>query len=108
MDAFHLSGDSGEVLGRMSSERKEVRNDDDEIHSLAGQLPGGGDQIRRRAVQEGHIHVLMAAVARQLGGHGAHGIVGRLQAGSVGEHNDAGFHKVGLVYGMPGRGASPQ
>jgi len=57
-----------------------------------------GDSAIERGLakfEEGSFHVCKIAGAGKVGSHGAHGLVGGLDAGTVGEDDDAGDHGCG-------------
>jgi hypothetical protein len=80
------------VAFQMHPEGKEV-GDDQNLRDAFRQKCGDSAFERRLAeFEEGSFYVRKIAGVGKVGGYGAHGLVGGLDAGTVGEDDDAGDH----------------
>jgi len=87
--------EAGKVALQMHAEGEEVG--DDENASDAFRHKCGDSAIERRLTEfeEGCLDVGEIAGAGEVGGNSAHGLIGGLNAGTVGEDDDAGGHGAG-------------
>ena len=94
LQAFVGAGDTvgnpGQVAFHVDAQRQEIGYDDEAADSQTHQTGGCGWEVGLPEFQEGGFHVAGRTGARQGGGGGAHGVIGRFDAGTVSENDDAG------------------
>jgi hypothetical protein len=93
MGQSDLIDEAGEVALHVEAEGEEVRQHDDAGGAGGGKTVGGDLEGGIAEFEEGGDDIGIAAPVREIGGDGAHGFVGRFDAGAVGENDDAGFHE---------------
>jgi hypothetical protein len=76
------------------------------VDSQTHETGGCGWEVGLPEFQEGSFHVGGRTRARQAGGDGAHGLIGRFNAGTVSENDDAGgshgFFQAAWLLNFPG------
>ena len=80
------------VALQMRAEGEEIGNDQDAGGAFRQKCGDGAVERGVADFEESSFHVSEIAGAGKVGGDGAYGLVGRLDAGTVGEDDDAGDH----------------
>ena len=94
LQAFVSAGDTlgnpGQVAFHVDAQGQEIREDDEAVDSQTHQTGGCRFQVGLPEFQEGSFHAGGRICAREASGDGAHGFIGRFDAGTVSENDDAG------------------
>lgn len=92
------SDDSGEITLQMHSQRQEVWNDDDAVQALFAETDHRSFEIGLAKFEKSGLHMRGIAGASQFCGDVTDGLVGRFDAGAVGENDDPRAHTLPWIY----------
>jgi len=88
-----LIPDAGQVALHVQAQSQEVGKDNDAVCARGGEPGGSGFQGRVAELEESGENVGVPGFPGKVGGDGADGFVSGLDAGAVGEDDDAGGHE---------------